>query len=72
MLKIHQFVFSPVQENTYVLYDEDTREAAIIDPGCMVRSEEARLKAFIDEEGLTPQLLLCTHQHFDHSIIMPP
>ena len=66
MLKIHQFVFSPVQENTYVLYDEDTREAAIIDPGCMVRSEEARLKAFIDEEGLTPQLLLCTHQHFDH------
>lgn len=66
MLKIHQFVFSPVQENTYVLYDEDTREAAIIDPGCMVRSEEARLKAFIDEEVLTPQLLLCTHQHFDH------
>ena len=66
MLKIHQFVFSPVQENTYVLYDEDTHEAAIIDPGCMVRSEEARLKAFIDEEGLTPQLLLCTHQHFDH------
>ena len=47
MLKIHQFVFSPVQENTYVLYDEDTREAAIIDPGCMVRSEEARLKAFM-------------------------
>ena len=44
-----------------LFYDEDTREAAIIDPGCMVRSEEARLKAFIDEEGLTPQLLLCTH-----------
>ena len=66
MLKIHQFVFGPVQENTYVLYDEDTREAAIVDPGCMRRSEEEKLRAFIVEKELSPQLMLCTHQHFDH------
>ena len=66
MLKIHQFVFGPVQENTYILYDEGTREAAIVDPGCMRHSEEEKLRAFIVEKELSPQLMLCTHQHFDH------
>ena len=66
MLKIQQFVFGPVQENTYILYDEASREAAIVDPGCMRHSEEDRVRDFIEEHGLTPVMLLCTHQHFDH------
>ena len=66
MLKIKQFTFGPVQENTYVLYDEASREAAIVDPGCMRHSEEGQLRDFIEEQGLEPKLLLCTHQHFDH------
>ena len=66
MLKIHQFTFGPVQENTYVLYDGESREAAIVDPGCMRHSEEEKLRDFITERGLTPTLMLCTHQHFDH------
>ena len=66
MLKIKQFTFGPVQENTYVLYDEASREAAIVDPGCMRHSEEDQLRDFIEEQGLDPKLLLCTHQHFDH------
>ncbi|WP_455250512.1 MBL fold metallo-hydrolase [Porphyromonas sp.] len=66
MLKIKQFTFGPVQENTYVLYDETSREAAIVDPGCMRHSEEDQLRDFIEEQGLEPKLLLCTHQHFDH------
>ena len=66
MLKIHQFTFGPVQENTYVLYDEESHEAAIVDPGCMRHSEEEKLRDFITERGLTPTLMLCTHQHFDH------
>lgn len=66
MLKIQQFTFGPVQENTYILYDEQSREAAIVDPGCMRHSEEEKLSAFITEHDLTPKLLLCTHQHFDH------
>ena len=61
MLKIHQFTFGPVQENTYVLYDEESREAAIVDPGCMRHSEEEKLRDFITEQGLTPTLMLCTH-----------
>ena len=66
MLKIKQFTFGPVQENTYVLYDEASREVAIVDPGCMRHSEEDQLRDFIEEQGLEPKLLLCTHQHFDH------
>ena len=66
MMKIKMFTVNPVQENTYVLYDEASREAAIVDPGCMRHSEEDQLRVFIEEQGLEPKLLLCTHQHFDH------
>ena len=32
----------------------------------MRHSEEDQLRDFIEEQGLEPKLLLCTHQHFDH------
>lgn len=66
MLRIHSFTFGPVQENTYILYNYETKEAAIVDPGCMRHSEEDQLREFIERNQLTPTVLLCTHQHFDH------
>ena len=65
MLHIHQFTFNPVQENTYVLYNEKGA-ACIIDPGCYFSSEEQALKNFIQNTNLTPVLLLNTHCHLDH------
>ncbi len=65
MLYVKCFIFNPVQENTYVLYDE-TGDAAIVDCGCMDESEQDQLKAFITEKQLKPSLLLNTHLHFDH------
>ncbi|HAW21194.1 MAG TPA: MBL fold hydrolase [Flavobacteriales bacterium] len=65
MVQIKKFVFSPFQENTYVLYNED-KEAWIIDPGCFYEEEAQALKEFILEEGLTPVKLLNTHCHLDH------
>lgn len=65
MLKIKQFTFGPFQENTFVLYDE-SRECAIIDPGCYNNTEQQLLKKFIDESKLKPALLLNTHCHVDH------
>ena len=65
MLKIHQFTFGPVQENTYILYDEESREAAIVDTGCMRHYEEEKLRDFITETGLTPTLMLCTYPQLD-------
>lgn len=32
----------------------------------MRHSEEDRVRDFIEEHELTPVMLLCTHQHFDH------
>lgn len=65
MLKIRSFVFSPIQENTYVLYN-DHKDCAIIDPGCYFNEEKDELEAFITQSGLTPRLLLNTHCHLDH------
>lgn len=65
MLTVQSFTFNPVQENTYVLYNEDGL-CCIIDPGCYFASEEGLLKNFIQTHSLTPTLLLNTHCHLDH------
>jgi hydroxyacylglutathione hydrolase len=65
MITIKQFVFSPVQENTYVVADEQG-DCFIIDPGCYFGNERQELKEFIEESGLTPKYLLNTHCHLDH------
>ena len=65
MLSIKSFTFNPVQENTYVLYN-DQRQCCIIDPGCYFDEERTALKQFIEKSGLTPVLLLNTHCHLDH------
>ncbi|MDQ6609590.1 MAG: MBL fold metallo-hydrolase [Bacteroidota bacterium] len=65
MLTVQPFTFNPVQENTYVLYNEKG-ECCIIDPGCYFAQEEAALKGFIEQNKLKPILLLNTHCHLDH------
>ena len=65
MLHVQRFTFNPVQENTYILYN-DRKECCIIDPGCYFASEEAELSGFIRNEGLKPLFLLNTHCHLDH------
>lgn len=65
MLSVKFFVFSPVQENTYVLYNQD-KQAVIIDPGCYSNAEKETLKRFIKDEQLTVEKLVNTHCHLDH------
>lgn len=65
MLQIKVFVFSPIQENTYVLY-HSAGDCMIIDPGCYTDTEREVLQNFIRKQGLTPRLLLNTHCHLDH------
>ncbi|MBI5857755.1 MAG: MBL fold metallo-hydrolase [Sphingobacteriales bacterium] len=65
MLAVKSFTFSPVQENTYVLYNEQ-RQCCIIDPGCYFPEEREELKTGIEKTGLEPVLLLNTHCHLDH------
>ncbi|MGN6602849.1 MAG: MBL fold metallo-hydrolase [Ginsengibacter sp.] len=65
MFQIKTFTFNPVQENTYVLYNEQN-ECFIIDPGCYFDAEKEELKSFISSRKLKPKLLLNTHCHLDH------
>ncbi|MGN6399075.1 MAG: MBL fold metallo-hydrolase [Flavisolibacter sp.] len=65
MLTVQAFTFNPVQENTYVVYN-DKKQCCIIDPGCYFASEEQELKDFIEKNGLQPVYLLNTHCHLDH------
>lgn len=65
MLHVQPFTFNPVQENTYLVYN-DEKDCCIIDPGCYFASEEKQLTDFISENGLNPKYLLNTHCHLDH------
>jgi len=65
MITIKTFVFSPLQENTYLLINE-AKQCAIIDPGCYFDHEKEELSQYIEKEKLTPTLLLNTHCHLDH------
>ncbi len=65
MLSVQPFTFNPVQENTYIVYNEK-KDCCIIDPGCYFASEEKALTDFIEQNGLKPIYLLNTHCHLDH------
>ncbi|MBK8562149.1 MAG: MBL fold metallo-hydrolase [Saprospiraceae bacterium] len=59
------FTFNPFQENTYIVFDE-TKECAIIDPGCFEAHERIELDKFIQDNELKPVRLINTHCHLDH------
>lgn len=59
------FIFSPFQENTYVLYD-DTKECIIVDPGNFSSQENDQLDQFIKENNLVLKAVVNTHNHLDH------
>jgi len=67
MITIKQFTFNFFGENTFLLYDE-TKEAVLIDCGCITPNEENTLSDFIKNNNLTLKRLLSTHYHFDHVI----
>jgi len=64
-MTIKTFTFNPIQENTYLVYDE-TNEAVVIDAGCLSGVEKLTLKGFIEDNDLVLKRVLNTHLHFDH------
>jgi len=65
MLTVKRFIFNPIQENTYVVYNGKDA-CAIIDPGCYFPEEKQSLAAWLKENHLHPNILLNTHCHLDH------
>lgn len=66
MINVQKFVFSGFQENTYLLIDETTRKAIIIDPGCYSSIEKQEFSDFIVNNEIQPERLVNTHYHLDH------
>ncbi len=64
-MKIKRFEFNMLPVNCYLAYD-NTKEAVIIDPGCLYTEEKEFLRDYIASKGLTVKHQLCTHLHLDH------
>jgi len=54
-------------QNTYLYYDETSKEAALIDAGCS-DADVSAIVAFSSENNLTITRILITHGHYDHII----
>src|SRR5512138_262863 len=61
-LKISTLVVGPFEVNCYLVWDDQTGEAVIIDPGA---DEQLIVKA-IDKAKCRPRAILLTHGHGDH------
>ena len=70
-MKIACLQFNPIQENTYVVWD-DTKACIVIDAGNSNPREDAALDNFIAEHGLKPVMAVNTHGHFDHTSAVRP
>jgi glyoxylase-like metal-dependent hydrolase (beta-lactamase superfamily II) len=61
-VRLEHFVTGPFQENTYLVADEPSGAAAIIDPG----DDAPVLIAAVRNAGLALQAMWLTHAHLDH------
>lgn len=61
-MKVDVFQTGPLEVNTYILKDEETKEAVLIDVGGSFNE----IKKLLEEEGYSVKFVLNTHGHFDH------
>jgi len=61
-MNIQKIVVGQLDVNCYIISDESTSEALIIDPG----DESERIIELIDAARLKPKHILFTHAHYDH------
>ena len=63
MLKLITFSPAMVYANCYILKDEESGEALVVDPGTFNK----RLESMLENESITSlRYILLTHGHFDH------
>ncbi|MCM1075729.1 MAG: MBL fold metallo-hydrolase [Bacteroides sp.] len=65
-MKVSRFVFNMFGVNTYVVWDPESLEAAVIDPGMIDDNERNALDGFIESRDLKLTQLINTHSHLDH------
>lgn len=63
MIKTEFILSGEFQENCYIVYDDTSKKAIIIDPG----QDGKKVIDKIEKLKLQPELLINTHGHFDHT-----
>ena len=66
-MKIQRYVLGELATNCYLLIDEESGEAAVIDPA----DEAEALRRAIDSSGAALRYILLTHGHRDHTLAAP-
>jgi glyoxylase-like metal-dependent hydrolase (beta-lactamase superfamily II) len=61
-MKIENIVVGPLQVNCFIVYDEESLDAMVIDPG----DDAGKIIRFIEDNKLLVSRIVCTHAHFDH------
>jgi glyoxylase-like metal-dependent hydrolase (beta-lactamase superfamily II) len=63
---VTSFTFNAFQENTFLVSDEGTKKAIIIDPGCNDLAEREELTNHIEKHQFEIVAIVNTHCHVDH------
>ena len=66
-MKVKVMQVGPIGTNCYFLEDEQTNQAAVIDPG----DEAGRILKALEEDGVQVKYILLTHGHYDHTTAVP-
>jgi len=66
-MKLEGFAVGSFQVNTYILWDEETLETYIIDPG----GENYRILEVVEKNKLNVKAIINTHGHIDHIAGIP-
>jgi len=66
MINATMMTVNPFGENLYILWDETSRDAVVVDPGMMRDAEREMVTNFIDGQQLNVKHILLTHLHIDH------
>lgn len=64
---IKSLAVGPLESNCFIIGDEDSKKAMIVDPG----DEPDRIMDIIKKTGLSVDYIVCTHAHFDHVGAVP-
>ncbi|HEY5563328.1 MAG TPA: MBL fold metallo-hydrolase [Clostridiaceae bacterium] len=62
-MKVERLVLGEYEANCYILYEEVSKEAVIIDPG----GEGDKILSFLNKNNLKLNYILLTHGHLDHT-----
>lgn len=67
-MKYTSIFCNDTNENTYLVFNENTRNGVIIDPGCLID----QIERMIEENSVTVKYILLTHCHYDHIMSIIP